>query len=88
MNTCARCKGLMVWEPIVAGNSKSFSRNMFKCVICGNRVDPVIILNREKTTNQKLLSSEEKPSSSQKRPRETDFMKHFTGRHARHPVVC
>jgi len=37
---CGRCDGLMITEPF-------FDLLIWRCVQCGERVDPVILLNRE-----------------------------------------
>lgn len=48
---CIRCKGLMVFEEFFSGgeNSLPWSYKGWRCLDCGEIIDPLILLNREKT---------------------------------------
>lgn len=53
---CGRCGGLMVREYIA-----ELTGECWKCVVCGERVDPLILAHREEGTGARE-SSELKPS--------------------------
>ena len=50
--TCERCKGLMVSEQIcdLHGMSSNLRANGYRCLLCGDLVDVVILDNRRRST--------------------------------------
>jgi hypothetical protein len=50
--TCERCKGLMVSEQIcdLQGMSSNQRANGYRCLLCGDLVDAVILGNRRRST--------------------------------------
>ncbi|MGE3151968.1 MAG: hypothetical protein AB7G48_11680 [Nitrospiraceae bacterium] len=51
--TCERCEGLMVSELIcdLQELSSDLRANGYRCLLCGNLVDAVILENRRRSTN-------------------------------------
>ena len=51
--TCERCNGLMVSERIYdcKGMSSALCVDGYRCLLCGNLVDSVILENRSRSTN-------------------------------------
>ncbi|THJ21057.1 MAG: hypothetical protein CAF44_010185 [Nitrospira sp. CG24D] len=50
--TCERCNGLMVREQIcdLQGRSNSLCVDGYRCLLCGDLVDALILENRRRTT--------------------------------------
>ena len=48
--SCARCTGLLVSEWRQDGPDDQ--NEVFRCVQCGHRIDPVILLNQSRTTDE------------------------------------
>lgn len=46
---CPKCKGRMVPDYIIDSRSMRKQDSSFRCVNCGEIVDPVILMNREKS---------------------------------------
>lgn len=51
--TCERCDGLMVSEQIcdLQGMTSDLCVNGYRCLLCGNLVDTVILENRSRSTD-------------------------------------
>lgn len=51
--TCERCNGLMVREQIVdlQGQSSSLCIEGYRCLLCGDVVDSLILEHRNRSTN-------------------------------------
>lgn len=51
--TCERCNGLMVSERIydLQGMNSDLCVNGYRCLLCGNLVDTVILENRSRSTD-------------------------------------
>ena len=51
--TCDRCNGLMVSERVYdfEGMNSDLCVDGYRCLLCGNLVDTVIIENRSRSTN-------------------------------------
>ncbi|MBK9946298.1 MAG: hypothetical protein IPP12_03810 [Nitrospira sp.] len=51
--TCERCDGLMVSERIcdLQGMSSDLQADGYRCLVCGNIVDAVILENRRRSTD-------------------------------------
>ena len=45
---CLRCHGLMVMDRVIAVDDKDLESVIWRCVCCGNIVDPVILANKKK----------------------------------------
>ena len=50
--TCERCHGLMVREQIcdLEGRSSSLCMDGYRCLLCGDLVDALILENRKRST--------------------------------------
>lgn len=50
--TCERCDGLMVSEQIcdLQGTNRELCANGYRCLLCGNVVDPTILDNRRRSS--------------------------------------
>lgn len=62
--TCPRCRGLMC--PIDLGIEASTSGRdgtyAWRCISCGEIIDPVIVWNRMRTKTQRLIREQPKPA--------------------------
>lgn len=61
--TCERCHGLMVSERIcdLRGMSSDLCADGYRCVLCGNLVDAVILENRRRAIDTIELSTVSTP---------------------------
>jgi len=57
---CSRCDGLMVYEKIYYGTEHFW---VWKCINCGEYIDPVILENRQiqRSSRQKSGKNNEEP---------------------------
>jgi hypothetical protein len=53
MDACPRCSGLLVneWSYDLC-NGGEYKANLLRCVQCGYRIDPVILLNRHRAASE------------------------------------
>lgn len=65
--TCERCNGLMVREQIcdLEGRNSSLCVDGYRCLLCGDLVDALILANRKRST----ASAEAIPFASPRMPR-------------------
>lgn len=61
---CRRCRGLMcaVDFLVSAATAKDEWRCGWRCIICGEIIDPVIVWNRIRTKSPRLSPSKQKPA--------------------------
>lgn len=61
---CRRCRGLMcaVDFLVSATTAKDEWRCGWRCIICGEIIDPVIVWNRMRTKPQRLIREKQKPA--------------------------
>ena len=56
---CTRCHGSLVPEYAYdLANSGSISASLWKCVQCGDRIDPIILANRARQADARRLVSQ------------------------------
>lgn len=67
--TCERCEGLMVSERIsdMQGMSSDLCANGYRCLLCGNLVDELILENRQRfagTTGTLMMANPRMPRAA------------------------
>lgn len=63
---CTKCQGLMVQELIwdLGGMSSNLRAHGYRCALCGDIVDPVILENRRRSGSVAIATTEKADSKS------------------------
>lgn len=56
---CPKCKGVMVYETFTNQDNLAWHYDGWRCLYCGDVIDPVIMANKKASKNNNLISNKQ-----------------------------
>ena len=56
---CPKCKGVMVYETFTNQDNLAWHYDGWRCLYCGDVIDPVIMANKKASMNNNLISNKQ-----------------------------